>query len=526
MKKIAIVGGGSAGWMTAAALIKTFPEKEIVLIESPTIPIIGVGESTLAGIKRFCSYLEIDEKDFIQYTDATFKISIKFTDFYQKDGGSFHYPFGAPYFNNITTSTKDWFIKKALYPETDNTDFVNSYFASSVLFNSNKFDLNESRKLENFNPATDAAYHFDATKFGRWLRERYCVPKGVKLIEDTVVDVSISDSGIDFLKLKNGLEIYSDLFIDCTGFNSLLLGKALNEPFENFENILPNNRAWAAQVPYINKETEIEPYTNCTAIGHGWVWNTPLWSRLGTGYVYSDKFISPELAKEEFKKYLKSNKMKIPRSDNDLKDLTFRDIKFKIGIHKRTFVKNVVAIGLSAGFLEPLESNGLFTVHEFLFKLLKILKREKINNWDKDCYNRGTYALFKAFAEFVSLHYSLSARNDTEYWRSYSSKNYMDLLSDHDSFNNNFYSLYHSKIFSSPIEETAGINFIAVGMNFLIVDEIDQKIYQLYDKMDHKIKYKHIFDEYENRKKRWIKIAEDMPSLYQFLKDNYYIDKL
>jgi tryptophan halogenase len=525
MKKIIIVGGGSAGWMTAAALIKTFPEKEITLIESPSVPIIGVGESTLAGIKRFCRYLEIDEKDFIKHTDASVKLSIKFTDFYEKNHGHFHYPFGSPYFNNITNSTRDWFIKKAIYPETNVNDFVNSYFPSAALFNNNKFCLNEDNKLGNFNPATDTAYHFDATKFGNWLKVRYCIPRGVKVIQDDVTDVVVSKSGVEYLKLKNSENVYSDLFIDCTGFNSMLLGEALKEPFEKFDHILPNNRAWATQLPYINKELELEPFTNCTAIDNGWVWNIPLWSRIGTGYVYSDKFVSPEAAKEEFKNYLKSSKMLFPRDNSIVDNLKFKDIKFKIGIHKRTFVKNVVSIGLSAGFIEPLESNGLFTTHEFLFKLLKTLQKDKISNWDRDCYNKGTYTLFKSFVEFVSLHYSLSVRSDTEYWRSHLNRDYMELLSDHDSNNNNFYSLYHSKIFNSCIDETAGIKYVATGMNFFIVDAIDQQVYQQYDNIDHKIKFKNVFDELENRKIRWNNIADSAPTLYKFLKETYYKDE-
>ena len=133
----------------------------------------------------------------------------------------------------------------------------------------------------------------------------------------------------------------------------MLLEEALLEPFDDFSEMLPNNRAWATRIPYTDKEKEMEPYTNCTAIENGWVWNIPSWERIGTGYVYSDKHASPEQALEEFKNYLRSDKLTIPNPNRDVDSLEFKDVRFRTGIHKRTFVKNVVAIGLAAGFIEP-----------------------------------------------------------------------------------------------------------------------------------------------------------------------------
>lgn len=318
-QKIVIVGGGSAGWMTAALLIKAFPTKDIFVIESPDYPILGVGESTLGGINSYCNYLGIDEKDFMTYTDASYKMSIKFTDFYEKDGGAFHYPFGVPYTKDVD-GMHDWFIKKHIYPDTPIEDYVRCYFPSAALFEQNKFSLNKYGQFDNYNPDWDVAYHFDATKFGLWLKNNYCLPRGVRLITDTVKDAAISDKGIDSLNLNNGGSIEADLFVDCTGFKSLLLGEYLKEPFNSYSDVLPNNRAWATRMPYKNKEEELEPFTNSTALGNGWVWNIPIWERLGTGYVYSDKYISPEDAKEEFKQHLMSNKMLFPRTREEVED--------------------------------------------------------------------------------------------------------------------------------------------------------------------------------------------------------------
>ena len=345
INEIVIVGGGSSGWMTAATLIKAFPNKKITLIESKDVPTVGVGESTLGFIRRWTRFIELDEDDFFKYTDASYKLSIKFTDFYKKDSGGFHYPFGRTVMDAGRNGYDDWFLKKYIYPDTPVDDFVRSLFPGAALFENNKFSTNPYGELDNFNIQTDVAYHFDAAKFGMWLRDRYCLPKGVARIEATVEDIKTNDSGIQYLVLDNGSLVSADLFIDCTGFKSLLLGQALNEPFDSYSELLPNNSAWATQIQYKDKERELEGFTNCTAIENGWCWNIPLWSRLGSGYVYSDTFVSDEDALVQFKKYLMSNKMIVPRTQKEIDELSFKNIKMRVGIHNRTFVKNVVAIG-------------------------------------------------------------------------------------------------------------------------------------------------------------------------------------
>jgi len=354
--KVVIVGGGSAGWMTAATFIKFFPDKKIVVIESPDTPTVGVGESTLGQLRTWTNLLEIDESDFMKHTNASYKLSIKFTDFYEKDAGGFHYPFGQPYFEK--DSWDDWFVKKAIHQDTPVQDFCRTFWPAMSLIENNKFNPNISGMFEDFRPDRDVAYHFDAALFGKWLREQYCIPRGVEHIPATVTEIKTGEKGIEYLVLDGGDRVEADLFIDCTGWRSLLLGDALNEPFDSYSDLLPNNRAWATQIPYTDKEKELEPYTNGTAIENGWVWNIPLWSRIGTGYVYSDKFVEPEVALEQFKKHLNSDKMTVPNKNRVTDDLTFKDVKMRVGIHQRTWVKNVCAIGLSAGFIEPLESNG------------------------------------------------------------------------------------------------------------------------------------------------------------------------
>jgi tryptophan halogenase len=522
INKILIVGGGSAGWMTAALLLKFYPDKEITVVESPNIPTIGVGESTLGRIKNFCAMLEIDELDFMSFTDASYKMSIKFTDFYQKDGGYFHYPFGKPFMLEKDWGMRYWMFRKALYPETDNRDFVNTYFPGAALFEKNKF-TKDSTGLGNYNPTLDAAYHFDAVKFALWLNEKYCKPRGVKHILGTISQVHQDEQGVSKLTLEDGRALSADLYIDCSGFRSLLLGDALKVPFESYSDILPNNKAWACQVPYIDKETEIEPFTNCTAIGNGWCWNTPLWSRIGTGYVYSDKYISDEAALEEFKNYLCSDKMVIPRTRAQIDQLKFRQVPFKVGIHQQTFVKNVVAIGLSAGFIEPLESNGLFSVHEFLFLLLKTLLRGPVTQWDRDVYNTSVNFLYKNFAHFVAMHYALSNRADTEYWKANSSRTYSpDMVDLQPSVSIGFNSLQNNKMFTETLDPVAGITYVSVGLNYPALDMIGQKWHEHHEDADHKKLFQSVFELLDQNKESWDAAAAAAPSLYEYLKKHIY----
>ena len=397
--KICIVGGGSAGFMTAATLLKVFPNYEISLIESPNESTVGVGESTILGFRSWLDLLGIKDDDFMRECNAIYKYSIKFTDFYKK-GEAFHYPFG-----ELKYPMNDWWYLKLQYP-----DLPYESYASMLYEHMAQIDTGHMYRSENFEKET--AYHFDATLFAKWLKEKFCIPKGLKYFSEHIKDIEQNDEGIVSLNGKHK----ADLYIDCTGFKSMLLGETLKEPFESYEDLLPNNSAWATRIPYKDKEKELVPYTNCTAYNDGWIWNIPLWNRIGTGYVYSDKFIDDKDALSDFKTYLGRD------------DLEFKKIKMRVGIHERLFVKNVCAIGLSAGFIEPLESNGLYTVHQFLIKLIRNMTRGEISQWDKDNFTFACKYLFKNFADFVALHYALSHRKDTAYWKANFNKNWDEKL--------------------------------------------------------------------------------------------------
>lgn len=522
INKIVVVGGGSAGWMSAATMIKTFPDKEIICIESPDFPIVGVGESTIGGIKLFTHFLGIDEKDFLRHTNGSYKLSIKFTDFYDKGSGSFYYPFGVPYTLGTENGLRDWYFKKAMYPETPLSDYAYTFYPAVAMCEKNKYSNNDSKRLSGWRKDLDVAYHFDAIKFGQWLKNNYCLPRGVKLISDTVKSIISDENGIKTLVLNSGEEVSADLYIDCTGFKSMLLEKELESEWLDYSYMLPNNRAWATQIPYTDKEKELEPYTNCTAIQNGWVWNIPSWERIGTGYVYSDKYVSPEKALEEFKEYLRSEYMTIPDKNRDVDSFKYRDVQFRVGIHKKTFVKNVVAIGLSAGFIEPLESNGLYTAHEFLLKLSRTISRGKVSQNDIDMYNAVTKTMFDTFASFVSMHYALSVRQDTQYWKDISNRSFDPSLEDgKPKYHKGYLNLAECLFTTHSTPPESGWGCISTGLNHLPVDDTIASFFELSDPVSFN-KVKNVMRMWEKIHQEWEYEADNSPTLYEYLKNNIY----
>ncbi len=518
VNKIVIVGGGSAGWMTAATLIQRLSNREVILIEDPNTPTVGVGESTLGFINEWLRLVGIKDTDFMKACDATYKMSISFTDFYKIGSGTFHYPFGLIDTTGNTYAKNDWYLKKFLYPETPLSDYADHVYPIMSLVNANRIAIDTN--LPGYTFSRDVAYHFDAIKFAIWLRDKYAVRRGVKHIQALVKYIEVGEEGIEYLELDSGEKITADLFIDCTGFRSILLGDAMKEPFISYSDILPNNSAWAAQIPYDNKREEIVPYTDCWALGNGWVWNTPLWSRLGTGYVFSDRYITNEEALEEFKAHLK-------RKGKLREDQKFRLIKFKTGISERLWVKNVCAIGLSAGFIEPLESNGLYSVHMFLVRLLRALDRDRdehlVTQYDKDGFNWATRVMFDGFAQFVALHYSLSLRRDTEYWRDVGSRNYCDVyesltrgVSRTDSFIASFDAKYNSTHFNDD-----GLNAVATGLNYFPTDM--HYIHMLQQPgVNLAEEFEGITKRLNAKKELWDYLASKCPTVYDFTKERIY----
>lgn len=415
IQKIIIVGGGSAGWMSAALLSDRFPNMEIALVESPDVPIIGVGESTLGSINQFLQVLGLKDSDWMEYCNATYKLGIKFSHFYEK-GSSFYYPFGVKDQQNTSAGIMDWYVHKTTNPDLPVTDFYETFYSVMPLIYESKLYDNVDGQLPGFSFSNDTAYHMDAWKFGEFLRDKVAIPKGVVHVSQHIDEIKLDAEGyISGLKLRNGDELEADLYLDCTGFNSLLLGKTMGVEFDSFENVLPNDRAWTCHIPYTDKDKEMENVTDCKAIENGWVWNIPLYNRIGSGYVFSSKFISEEDALEEYKRHLDSELMTFPDS-NRSKSLDFRLIKIRNGVHKKCWHKNVVGVGLSYGFIEPLESTGLLSVQEILLRICETLYYPQVNKIHEDNFNFIVDGIMDGFKYFVAYHYTLSSRKDTPYW--------------------------------------------------------------------------------------------------------------
>jgi tryptophan halogenase len=472
---IIIVGGGTAGWMVATTFVRLFPKKKITLIESPNIKTVGVGESTIVQFRQWLSLVKIKDKDFMKYTDASYKYTIRFTNFHKKNGGRVEYPFSHP--ESINENRLNlWYFKKLLHPETPNTDYADSFYPIMSMVNNNK--VYKGKELGNFKFYEQTAFHFDATKFGLWLRDKVCKGK-INHIKSEVKEIKTNDEGIESLTLDDGDVITGDLFIDCTGFKSLLLEQTMKEPFIPYGNIIPNNKAWATHVEYKDKKKQLEGVTNATALKNGWVWNIPLWSKIGTGYVYSDKYTTDEKALVEFKKHLKKQGFDITQHE-------FANIKMKIGIHEKLFVKNVVAIGLSAGFIEPLESNGLYTVHEFLSYLMRMFERDSITQWDRDAYNYACRNTFHDWAEFVSMHYALSERDDTPYWKDVTNKNYDEGIYDlSPTQHHGFRSHMNDKMYNFRFDESSGIACISAGYGYNPLSENTLRYSNILEEFDY-----------------------------------------
>lgn len=521
INSIVIVGGGSSGWMTAAALSKVFKNIHITLVESSKIGIIGVGESTISQINKFLKLLELEDKDWMPHCDATYKNSIRFTNF-REIGSVFEYPFGR--MDNVEKcgSVLDWHKLRALYPqEYPPESFAKFYNENTYLAKYNRQTKNENGRLKFFNFEYDTAYHMNSEKFGQYLKNNIAIPNGVLHLEGEIVRWEKDEQGnITKLITDNGYVLQSDLFIDCTGFKSLLLGKICETPFISYKNELMNDKAIVAQIPYVNKEIEMCNVTNCTAIENGWVWNIPLWNRIGTGYVYNSDLISEDQAELEFRNHLaRKPKYKKRALESD----TFV-VKIKNGKHQEAWVNNVIGIGLSYGFIEPLESNGLMVTHENILNLIEVLSRRNgfVNQFDISSFNLVCDYLIESFKNFVVTHYALSMRDDTLYWKLATTKNkYITNNLQFNAVSNYAWKVLIESHLSSNREsynENSGINYIAAGMGYNRVTPSWMKIH-MQDNFEQIEYLKRIWGKYD---KDMLEYVRTLPTNYQFLRDNIY----
>ncbi len=403
IKKILIVGGGTSGWMTACFLSKRLDNVEVILVESSDIPTVGVGESTIIKMNYFLREMGLVEKDWMPSCNATYKEGIYFQDFYNK-GEHFWHPFQV-----VNPELTDYWIHK-YYKEGLSVDSYFDYCYSNTVKNQNnridletKINLNEVKNIS-------YTYHLDAGLFAQHLKSFIALPGGVIHLVDEVTEINLDEDGsVSGVETGANGTMTADLYVDCSGFRSLLLGDKLKEPYLDYQDRIPNDRAIAVRVPYQDRDREMHPYTSATALDAGWVWNIPLWHRLGTGYVYSSEYKSEDEAELELRQHL---------GEDRVKELPFHHIRMKIGKYQNTWKKNVVAVGLSAGFVEPLESTGIELAQLGAGTLSLQLKNSCSNRFtNQQLYNDKMQSVYDDITDFIQLHYVLTDREDTDYWR-------------------------------------------------------------------------------------------------------------
>lgn len=416
IQKILIVGGGSAGWMTAAALSKLLKNDycEIRLVESEQIGTVGVGEATIPQIGTFNRTLGIDETDFIRRTKATFKLGIEFEN-WGRIGDSYIHPFGPYGLDMDGVSFHAFFLKH--HGQDYSVDTTEQYSLQAMAARQAKF----MRPVNAGNsPLSKIAYafHFDASLYAAYLRQQ-AESRGVERIEGKVAQVhQNTETGfVTSVDLEDGRNLDAELFIDCTGFRGLLIEETLKTGYVDWSHWLPVDRAIA--VPTERGDGPLVPRTRSIARDAGWQWRIPLQHRTGNGHVYASPFTSDEKAHDTLMDNLDTRPTAEPRM-----------LRFRTGHRKKFWDRNVVALGLSAGFLEPLESTSIHLIQSGIGRLLQMFPDRNFNQVDIDRYNRITTFEFERIRDFLILHYHATERDDSEFWNHVRTMSIPDYLDD------------------------------------------------------------------------------------------------
>jgi len=398
---IVIVGGGTAGWMTAAALSKVLSkEYSIRLIESEEIGTVGVGEGTIPMIKLFNNALDLDEPDFVRRTKGSFKLGIHFVD-WGRLGESYIHGFGKIGQDLGLVSFYQYWLKMHQAGQAAPLD---EYSINTVAARQNKFMHPTSDRPNS--PLADIAYayHFDAGLYARYLRE-YAEARGVQRIEGKVADVELrgEDGFVEAVVMEDGQRIGGQLFVDCSGFRGLLIEQALKTGYIDWSHWLPCDRAVA--VPCASAADGITPYTRSTARTAGWQWRIPLQHRIGNGYVFCSSFISEDEATATLMANLDGEALAEPRV-----------LRFTTGKRKQTWNRNVVAIGLASGFMEPLESTSIHLIQSAIARLTAFFPHAGFDQADIDEFNAHSDFEVDKIRDFLILHYNATEREDTPFW--------------------------------------------------------------------------------------------------------------
>ena len=394
IKKIVIAGGGTAGWMAAALLSKTMGKVlDITLVESEEIGTVGVGEATIPPLVTYLRLLKMKEQDFMAATQATFKLGISFENW--KDAGEkYFHSFGTTGTDHWTAGFQHFWLKDR---ERGSKIDYGDYCLELVAAREGKFGHLPKQGL-------NYAFHLDATLFAKLLRQ-FGEKLGVRRIEGKIqaIDTHPENGFVQSLKMESGQVVEGDLFIDCTGFRGLLIEQTLKTGYEDWTHWLPCDSALALQT-----ESMIEPVPYTRAIAHsaGWQWRIPLQHRVGNGLVFSSGYMSEGEAREHLLKNIVGGHLGKPRL-----------LKFVTGRRLKNWNRNVVALGLASGFVEPLESTSIHLIQQGMIRLMQLFPHEGIKQSDVDEYNKHSQSEIEYIRDFIILHYKVTNRQDTPFWR-------------------------------------------------------------------------------------------------------------
>ncbi|TMM45168.1 tryptophan halogenase family protein [Qipengyuania marisflavi] len=403
IRNIVIVGGGTAGWMAAAALgtvMGAMPDLSIRLIESEAIGTVGVGEATIPQIIAFNTMLGLDENEFVRETHATYKLGVEFVDWARK-GHRYIHPFGSYGLDMLGIDFHHFWLRAR---DLGHGSELDAYSIAAMAGKAGKFIRPQNERPGSPLAKLGYAFQFDASRYARYLR-RHAEARGVERTEGRVVEVlQDAESGfVTGVQLDGGEIVEGELFLDCSGFRSLLLGQTLGVPFTDWSKWLPCDRAVAMPCTLAGDR---QPLTRSTAQPAGWQWRIPLQHRIGNGHVYASAFIDEDEATRLLLEGLDGEALAEPNR-----------LRFTAGHRERLWEKNVVALGLSGGFLEPLESTAIHLVQSGIARLLTLFPTTAFTPHEIGRYNREGAQEYLDIRDFLVLHYRASERDDSEFWR-------------------------------------------------------------------------------------------------------------